>query len=121
MRFQIAQKLHAVSDPHDPPAAINDRPGDVVDLLLLRDLVAETGSPTSAEVRAAGTAVFETRADEAKQLGFPDCARPPAVITHSHWTHAFKRAAALAGVTLSLEGVLAEVNAWVALVANSRE
>ena len=45
LRFQIAQKLHAVSDPHDPPAAINDRPRDVVDLLLLRDLVAETGKP----------------------------------------------------------------------------
>lgn len=33
MRFQIAQKLHAVSDPHEPPDSINDRARDVVDLL----------------------------------------------------------------------------------------
>lgn len=46
MRFQIAQKLHAVSDPHEPPDSINDRARDVVDLLLLRDLAAATGSPT---------------------------------------------------------------------------
>lgn len=45
MRFQIAQKLHAVSDPHDPPASINDRARDIVDLLLLRDLAEATGSP----------------------------------------------------------------------------
>jgi hypothetical protein len=35
LRFQIAQKLHACTDPHDSPASINDRPRDVVDLLLL--------------------------------------------------------------------------------------
>ena len=28
MRFQIAQKIHAVSDPHKPPDAINDRARD---------------------------------------------------------------------------------------------
>ena len=38
LRFQIAPKLHAVSDPHEPPVSINDRARDVVDLLLLRDL-----------------------------------------------------------------------------------
>lgn len=119
MRFQIAQKLHAVSDPHDPPAAINDRPRDVVDLLLLRDLAAETGSPTLAEVRAAGTAVFKARADEAKQLRFPTRAWPPVVVAHPHWTEDFKRAAASAGVTLSLDEAVTEVNAWVTEVANS--
>ena len=49
---QIAQKLHAVSDPHDPPIWVNDRPRDVPDLLLLRDLVREAGAPTLAEIRA---------------------------------------------------------------------
>lgn len=121
MRFQIAQKLHAVSDPHDPPAAINDRPRDVVDLLLLRNLAAETGTPTLAEVRAAGVAVFEARVDEAMQLGFPSRAWPPVVIAHSHWAEDFKRAAASAGVTLSLDEAVAAVNAWVTKVANSRE
>ena len=119
MRFQIAQKLHAVSDPHDPPAAINDRPRDVIDLLLLRDLASETGSPTLAEVRTAGRAVFDARADEARQLGFPARAWPPVVVAHSHWTEDFKRAAASAGVTISLDEAVAEVNAWIAEVANS--
>jgi hypothetical protein len=54
MRFQIAQKIHAVSDPHEPPDSINDRARDVVDLLLLRDLAAETGNPMLAEISAAG-------------------------------------------------------------------
>lgn len=39
MRFQIAQKIHAVTTPHDPPEFVNDRARDVVDLLLLRELV----------------------------------------------------------------------------------
>lgn len=120
MRFRIAQKLHAVSDPHDPPTTINDRPRDVVDLLLLRDLAVESGSPTMGEVRAAGTAVFEARADEAKRLGFPLRAWPPVVVAHSLWEEDFKRAAASAGVTLSLEEAVAEVNAWVTGAADSR-
>ena len=70
-----------------------------------------------AEVRAAGTAVFDARADEAKQLGLPDREWPPVVIAHSHWTEDFKRAAESTGVALSLDGAVAEVNAWVTEVA----
>jgi hypothetical protein len=43
MRYQIAQKVHASTDPHDPPAFVNDRARDVVDLLLLRELIESTG------------------------------------------------------------------------------
>jgi hypothetical protein len=32
LRYQIAQKLHACTDPHDPPTTRNDRARDVVDL-----------------------------------------------------------------------------------------
>jgi Nucleotidyl transferase AbiEii toxin, Type IV TA system len=116
MRFQIAQKIHAVSDPHEPPAAINDRARDVVDLLMLRDLAAETGSPTLAEIRAAGAALFQARADEAQQLGLPARAWPPAVTGHSHWGHDYKRAAASASIELSLDAAVAEINAWIAEV-----
>jgi len=119
MRFQITQKFHAVSDPHDPPTAINDRPRDVVDLLLLRDLAAQTGSPTLHEIRTAGTAVFEARADEAHQLGYPVRAWPPVVIAHPHWRDDFKRAATSAGVTLSLEEGVAEANAWIAEIIDA--
>jgi hypothetical protein len=58
MRFQIVQKIHAVSDPHEPPHSINDRARDVIDLLLLRDLAGATGSPTLAEIHAAAGACW---------------------------------------------------------------
>lgn len=114
MRFQIAQKLHAVSDPHDPPAHVNDRARDVVDLLLLRRLVTETDCPSLAQIRAAGVDVFEARADEAQQRGYPGRAWPPTVAAHPHWSGDYQRAAASAGITLSLDEAVAEVNNWIA-------
>lgn len=113
MRFQIAQKLHAVSDPHEPPSSINDRARDVVDLLLLRDLAAATGSPTPTEIRAATAAVFTARADEAIRLGLPARAWPPTVVGHAHWADDFARAASSAGVDQSLQSAVDEVNAWI--------
>lgn len=118
MRFQIAQKLHAVSDPHEPPDSINDRARDVVDLLLLRDLIATTGSPTLAEVRAAGVAVFAARAAEARELGRPTRAWPPTIEAHGHWGADYARAAASGNVDLSLDEAVAQVNAWIATVAD---
>jgi hypothetical protein len=119
MRFQIAQKLHAVSDPHDPPGAINDRPRDVVDLLLIRDLAATTGSPTLPEVRVAAMAVFDARAAEAEQLGLSARSWPPAVVAHPHWASDFQRASASAGVSSSLAEAVDAVNIWIAEVADS--
>ncbi|GAB7143114.1 hypothetical protein LRC484719_17020 [Mycobacterium riyadhense] len=118
MRFQIAQKMHAVSDPHEPPDSINDRARDVVDLLLLRDLAAETGSPSLAEIQAAGSALFQARADEAKQLGLPARKRkwPPTVVGHAHWGNDYKRAAASASIELSLDAAVAAINAWIGQV-----
>lgn len=113
MRFQIAQKLHAVSDPHEPPDSINDRARDVVDLLLLRDLAASTGSPALAEVRQAAMAVFAARADEAAQLGLRTRAWPPSLVAHPHWADDFARAATSGDVGLSLDEAAAEVNAWI--------
>jgi len=116
MRFQIAQKLHAVSDAHEPPDSINDRARDVVDLLLLRDPAAATGSPTLLEIRPAGVAVFEARADEAEQFGLPSRSWPPTVIGHHHWGDDFARAAGSAGIELSLVEAVAEANAWIATI-----
>ena len=69
LRFQIAQKFHACSDPHDPPAAINDCARDIVDLLLLQELTTTDGAPTLADLRNACEAIFATRASEASHLG----------------------------------------------------
>lgn len=120
MRFQIAQKLHAVTDPHEPPDLINDRARDVVDLLLLRDLIATTGSPALVEVREAGIALFEARAAEATELGRPPRAWPPTIAAYGHWVSDYLRAAASGGIELPLDAAVAEVNAWVTAIANSR-
>lgn len=116
MRFQIAQKLHAVSDPHDPPATLNDRPRDVVDLLLLRDLAAATGSPELGAIRAAGVAVFDGRAREAVELGLTPRAWPPTVVAHPHWTNDYARAAASTGVAVSLDEAVAQLNSWIGAI-----
>ncbi len=119
MRFQIVQKMHAVSDPHEPPDSINDRARDVVDLLLLRDLAAETGTPTLAQIHAAGAALFEARAEEARHLGLPARTWPPTVNGHAHCGPDYKRAAASATIELSLDAAVAEINAWIAQVDNA--
>lgn len=117
MRFQIAQKLHAVSDPHDPPHLINDRPRDVVDLLLLRDLIAVTGSPTIEGVRDAAIAVFDARAAEAAQLELPTRQWPPVVHAHDHWRDDYARAAASAHLDVTMSEAVEEVNAWIEQIA----
>jgi hypothetical protein len=41
---------------------------------------------------------------------------PPAVTGHAHCGHDYKRAAASAGIELSLDAAVAEINAWIAEV-----
>jgi hypothetical protein len=117
MRFQIAQKLHAASDPHDPPTSVNDRPRDIPDLLLLRDLVRETGTPTLAEIREACVAVFDARAADAIQLGRTPRYWPPALVGHPHWGADYQRSAASAALNLTLDEAIAEANHWIAEIA----
>ncbi len=119
MRFQIAQKLHAVTDPHDPPASVNDRVRDVVDLLLLRDLAGATGSPTLAKIRGAVTTLIASRADEATELGFPQRTWPPVVIAHSQWTVEYSTVAGSAHLTLSLDEAVAQLNVWVGQIESA--
>ncbi|WP_186276964.1 nucleotidyl transferase AbiEii/AbiGii toxin family protein [Corynebacterium anserum] len=119
MRFQIAQKLHAVSDPHEPPTFKNDRARDLVDLILLRDLITATGTPTLTEVREAGQAIFDSRAKEADILGYPARSWPPTIIAHKHWGNDYARAAKPGGIHLPLESAVAEINNWISAIDNS--
>ncbi|MCO5316677.1 MAG: nucleotidyl transferase AbiEii/AbiGii toxin family protein [Solirubrobacterales bacterium] len=119
LRFQIAQKIHAVSDPHEPPESINDRARDLVDLLLLRDLAAAVGSPTLPEIREACAAVFQARADEAGELGRPRRSWPTTVAGHGHWNHDFDYAASSGGIDLPLDQAVVQVNAWITRIADS--
>jgi hypothetical protein len=92
----------------------------VPDLLLLRDLARDTGAPTLTEVKRASIAVFESRAAEANGLGLPGRHWPPGVAAHHHWQDDYRRAAASAGITLTLEKAAAEVNAWIAEIDAAR-
>ncbi len=112
LRYQIAQKIHAVTDPHDPPAIVNDRARDVVDLLLLRNLVEGAGQPTLAEIRAAVEDVFASRAAEAVATGGLARAWPASVVAHGHWGPSFTRAAESAGLVISLTEAVEQANAW---------
>ncbi|MGR6317524.1 nucleotidyl transferase AbiEii/AbiGii toxin family protein [Micromonospora soli] len=58
IRFQIAQKIHACTDPLTP-GLVNTRARDLVDLLLLEPLVGDDQLP---EVREACEQVFAARA-----------------------------------------------------------
>lgn len=112
MRYQIAQTIHAASDPHDPPTFQNDRARDVVDLLLLRDLTTATSSPTPAEIRTAILDIFAARARDAAALSYPERTWPSRITAHPHWNASFTRAATSAGLTLSLNDAVAQTNDW---------
>lgn len=116
LRHQIAQKLHAVSDPHDPPTSINNRPRDVVDLVLLRDLVTDSAAPTLAAIREATIAVFNARAAEARQLGLAPRFWPTTVVGYPHWHVDYQRAAESAGLGMSLTESVNAVNEWVSAI-----
>lgn len=58
LRYQIAQKIHAGTDPHSPPEIVNDRARDLVDLLLLKELCEGTGEPTPEQISDAVVDVF---------------------------------------------------------------
>lgn len=116
MRFQIGQKIHAGTDPHDPPGLRNDRARDIVDLLLLRDLIGAEQSPTAAEVRHACISLFESRAAEARELGRPERRWPPIAIAHEHWSRDYSVAATTGGVTASLANAVSELNTWIAQI-----
>lgn len=112
MRYQIAQKVHAASDPHEPPTFQNDRARDVIDLLLLRDLIRETRSPAPGQVKVAILDIFAARARDAAALGYPERMWPTRITAYPHWAASYERAAASAGIALTLEDAVAQVNLW---------
>ena len=112
MSYQIAQKVHACTDPHDPPAFVNNRARDVVDLVLLKGLAEETGSPDVAEIRLAAEDIFAVRAAEARQLGHLERGLPATVVAYPHWRTDYESAAKSAGLELGLEDAVAVVNSW---------
>ena len=124
MAYQVAQKLHACTDPDDPTPEsdgkqfFNDRVRDVVDLLLLRDAFFPAGSELAA-VRAAAEDVFAARAIEARTLGLVPRTWPPELSSWQSWAEGWQKPADKAGISLSLDEALAALNEWVGEIARS--
>lgn len=113
LRYQVSQKLHACTDPHDPPAEVNDRARDLADLVLLRSLIVEEDAPTPAQLREACLALFEARAQDAAILGRTPRTWPCEVSIHPHWLTDFDRAAEDAGITVQITEARALINEWI--------
>jgi hypothetical protein len=77
VRWQIAQKLHACTEPPGEDRR-NDRVRDLPDLLLLWDLVPATERTA---VRSACTEIFEIRATHPW---------PPRILVHEPWENAYR-------------------------------
>jgi Nucleotidyl transferase AbiEii toxin, Type IV TA system len=112
MAYQVAQKLHASTDPDDPPAFLNDRVRDLPDLLLIKDHFYPDG-PT-AELAAACMDVFNARAAEAATLGMPARNWPPRLVApNSDWRRNYPTLADAVGITLTLDEAIEALNGWV--------
>jgi len=117
MSYQIAQKIHAVTSPHNPPEQINERARDVVDLLLLRQLAEATGKPTTTEISVAIKDTFNVRAQEAATLGRPIHTWPAKISHYPHWKTDYTTAAQSAGVSTPINEAITQVNAWLEEIA----
>lgn len=113
IRNQIAQKLHAVTDPHNPPDFVNDRARDLVDLVLLRKTVMAEGLLSPGDIRDACLRVFKARAEEAEALNRPQRTWPPTASSYPNWANDYKHAADQSRLGLSLEEAVAAVNDWI--------
>ena len=110
MDYQIAQKLHAASDP-DEEGHENQRVHDIVDVLLIRNEFYRGKPPAS--LKAACLDIFAYRANEAAQLGRPVRGWPPAFLINEYWCRGYPPLAESLGIALTLEEAVATVEKWV--------
>ena len=110
MDYQIAQKLHAASEP-DSDDYQNQRVHDICDLLLLKDAFYHGQPPVS--LRAACLDIFDFRADESVQLGRPARRWPPIFAITDYWRLAYPPLAESLGITLTIDQAVAAVQDWV--------
>lgn len=112
LRYQIAQKIHAATDPHNPPEVVNDRARDLVDLILLQDLLADSGKPSAEEIGYAVDDIFRTRAKEAAFSGTSPRYWPAQFTAHADWSTSYSKAAEDAGVSETMQESVDRLNAW---------
>ena len=122
LRYQIAQKLHACTDPHDPPTTRNDRARDVVDLLALRDLAQVEDVVTLRDLHTACADVFSARAHDAQVLGRAVRRWPCTVVVHPHWrTDFIAAAAAVERPDPTIDRAVSEVNSWITAIVGATQ
>lgn len=118
MEYQMAQKFHACTDPHDDPRP-NLRVHDLADLWLLRRAFFPSDSDLRG-LRAACVAVFDARAEEAEQTGAVVPRRwPPTIVAYVHWHDGWDRLAAELKIDLTLDEVVTQLNSWIDAVATA--
>lgn len=116
MGYQVAQKLHACTNPDEPPEFVNDRVRDIVDLLLIRDAFYPEGADLTG-VRAPCEDVFDSRAHESAQLGYEPRDWPPVVVENDVWRATWHIPAGQVGMALTIDEAIAEVNDWIQRIA----
>lgn len=114
MDFQVAQKIHACTDPHSEERR-NDRVHDVIDLLLVKDAFF-TGADDP-QLRRACEAIFEARAREAHATDQPVRGWPPQLEPHPHWAPTYPALADEVGLPLTFDEAIAAVNDWISKIA----
>ena len=120
LAYQVAQKLHACSDPHLPPDRENLRVRDIVDLVLIRRHFYSNPKPEDLEeLSRAARDIFTARAEEANQLGLGQRLWPPLIETNDRWAVEYARPAQEVGINISLNAALAEVDAWLVMIVSA--
>lgn len=111
MDYQVAQKLHACSDP-DTDDFTNDRVRDVIDLRLLKDHFYPHG-PTSG-LTSACVDLFEARATEATSLGVSTRHWPPRIADpNQDWIRDYPNLAHSVGLSIDLDTAITNLHDWI--------
>ena len=112
IEYQIAQKLHACTDPHTDEHP-NDRVRDVVDILLLRAALFDDNSNLQ-PLAAACSDLFDARGSEALAAGNVVLRTWPCQIEkHRHWRADYNAYAHETGLNLSFDEAVDELNGWI--------
>ncbi len=115
MDYQVAQRLHACTDPHDPPTQVNDRVRDLADLLLIRETFYANASDLH-DLQAACRDVFSVRAADARRLGATPRPWPPTIQPHGHWNADWTQLADELNLHDRLDTAVTDLNRWIARI-----
>ena len=112
MDYQVAQKLHACTDPHTEEHP-NDRVRDVVDLHLLKSAFYDEGHDLHS-LATACRSLFAARAEEARQTGqVTPRLWPPEIVAHPPWRVDYSTYAEEVELSLSLDEAVLAINKWI--------